>query len=71
MTLSHVFVSRDRHGARTGTVAESLRRRLAAGEEAADLGDPFPRGRSFGPLSEAQLSGIFGTELSAAAMALV
>lgn len=70
VTLSHVFVSRDRHGPRAGTVAESLRRRLVAGEPAANLGDPFPRGRSFGPLSEAQLAGIFGTELSAAAMAL-
>lgn len=70
MTLEHVFVSRDRHGARTGAVAESLRRRLAAGEPAAALGQPFPRGRSFGPLSETQLSGIFGAELAAAAMGL-
>lgn len=70
VTLEHVFVSRDRHGARTGAVAESLLRRLAAGEPAVGLGEPFPRGRSFGPLSEAQLAGIFGTELAAAAMAL-
>lgn len=70
VTLEHVFVSRDRHGARTAAVAESLRRRLAAGEPAAALGEPFPRGRSFGPLSEAQLTGIFGAELAAAAMGL-
>jgi peptidyl-prolyl cis-trans isomerase C len=70
VALEHVFVSRDRHGARAAAAAESLRQRLVAGAEAAELGEPFPRGRSFGPLTEAQLAGIFGAELARAAMAL-
>ena len=53
--LTHVFVSRDRHGAAAQAVATGLRAALEAGGEPSTLGDPFLRGRELRAQSERDL----------------
>jgi len=60
ISLTHVFVSRDRHGAAAETIVADLREQLVAGADPAGLGDPFLRGRELRAQSEQDLSGIFG-----------
>jgi len=67
ISLTHVFVSRDRHGADADAVAASLREQLEAGADPATLGDPFLRGRELRAQSEQDLSGIFGPAFARAA----
>jgi hypothetical protein len=69
-SLVHVFVSRDRHGARLAEQAEALRARLLRGEDPAGLGDPFPRGQVLREQREADLAGALGPDLARAALAL-
>ncbi|MGZ3444026.1 MAG: peptidylprolyl isomerase [Polyangia bacterium] len=69
LTLEHVFVARDRH-ADARAEAEELRTRLAAGDEAARLGDPFLRGRRFAQVSARELAGVFGEPFADAVAAL-
>jgi hypothetical protein len=68
--LSHVFVSRDRHGATLARQAERLLARLRdAGTgpaAAAAQGDPFLRGAHLPAASEADLDRIFGSGFAAA-----
>lgn len=61
VSLSQVFVSTDRHGERAESVAAGLLAQLRGGAEPAKLGDPFPRGRDFGPAAERDLAGVFGS----------
>ena len=59
-TLAHVFVSSHLHPDDAPEVAAELRERIAAGEDAATLGDPFLRGREFRAATEGELAGVFG-----------
>jgi hypothetical protein len=59
-TLAHVFVSSHLHPGDAPAVAAELRERIAAGEDAATLGDPFLRGREFRAATEGELAGVFG-----------
>jgi peptidyl-prolyl cis-trans isomerase C len=68
--LTHVFVSRDRHGAAAERVAAELRAALDAGAEPSTLGDPFVRGRELHAQSERDLAGIFGPAFARAAVEL-
>jgi hypothetical protein len=68
--VTHVFVSRDRHGADAEAVATALRAQLEAGADPATLGDPFLRGRELRAQSEQDLSGIFGPAFARAAVEL-
>ncbi len=70
VSLRHVFVSSERHGAESASVAVELRRRLLAGEDASRLGDPFLRGGELPPRSEAELAAIFGDAFAARVMRL-
>ncbi len=56
--LTHVFLSRDKHGESPDLSA--LLTALRAGEEPGSLGDPFPHGGTLKARSVAQLSRIFG-----------
>jgi hypothetical protein len=60
--LSHVFLSRDRHGAGLLAAAHALAARLdsLAPERAAELGDPSLQGARLPWLSEAELAASFG-----------
>ncbi|MCC6763120.1 MAG: peptidyl-prolyl cis-trans isomerase [Deltaproteobacteria bacterium] len=64
MTVAHVFVSTRLHPEDTEAVADELRARLAAGDDAAGLGDPFLRGREFRAATEGELAGVFGPDLA-------
>jgi len=72
--LTHVYLSRDRRGARLAGDAErslgDLRRAGRAPETAADLGDPFIRGRDMAASSEQDLARAFGPEFAPIAMDL-
>lgn len=68
--LTHVFVSRDRHGDTAMAEAERLRAALEHGADPADLGDPFLRGRELRAQSEQDLSGIFGPAFARVALEL-
>ncbi len=70
VALRHVFVDADRHGKAAPRVAADLRRRLLAGADPADLGDPFLRGRVLPLRSERELAGTFGARFAAAVMDL-
>lgn len=69
LTFEQLFVARDRHGDAQAE-AGRLRARLAAGDDPARLGDPFPRGRRFTTVSAADIAGIFGPPFAAAVAAL-
>jgi hypothetical protein len=60
LTFTHVFISTDRHGARSAALAEELRARLLAGAEASSSGDPFLHGATFVGRSEADIAAMFG-----------
>lgn len=72
--LTHVFVSRDAHGAATDAVATALRARLLADsvppETAPALGDSFPAGADLDDMTERELARYFGTDFAAAVMQL-
>jgi len=68
--LTHVFVSRDRHGSDAQAAALALREQLTAGGDPAELGDPFLRGRELRAQSEQDLAGIFGPAFARAAAEL-
>jgi hypothetical protein len=69
VSLQHVFLARDRHGADLPARADELKRRLADGADPRGLGDPFARGAEFFEKSEDELAAIFGPDLAAAVMA--
>lgn len=69
VAISHVFVSAERHAA-PQVAALSLAGEIAAGRPAAQLGDPFLRGRELPLSSEATLGGIFGAAFAARVMTL-
>lgn len=60
--LSHVFLSRDRHGARLAAADRALGQRLATlgPEGASGLGDPFLLGAQLPPRTQAELAASFG-----------
>ncbi len=72
--LVHVFLSRDRRGARTRKDAESLRRRITtkqlAPAAAIAVGDAFPFGHVFAGSSAGDLERIFGGEFAVGTFAL-
>jgi hypothetical protein len=70
ISLTHVFVSRDRHGTEAEATAARLREQLAAGADPAALGDPFLRGRVLRGQSEQDLSGILGPAFARVALEL-
>jgi len=70
VALTHVFVSLDRHGAETESVARQLSDQLAAGADASTLGDPFIRGHAIPLHTESELAAIFGTAFAAQVMTL-
>jgi len=70
VTLTHIFVSTDRHPTDAEAIATSLRERLAAGLEPGGMGDPFLRGRDFQQKTERELSAVFGAPFAAAVVAL-
>jgi len=70
VALTHVFVGTDQHGPDAERIATDLHTQLAAGADAAALGDPFLRGRDFPLRTERELAGIFGTPFAAQVMAL-
>ena len=70
VSLTHVFVSLDRHGSAAEAVAGELRQRILAGANPADLGDPFVRGGEARQRSEAELAGAYGASLAAHVMTL-
>lgn len=71
VSLRHVFVSSDRHGATSQTLAATLREQLVASpSENVRLGDPFPRGAEFTSLSQSELAGIFGLDFAIAVSSL-
>ena len=69
-TLTHVYLSRDRHGDAVGGAADSLLTQLRARgimpDAAGGLGDPFARGAHVSAASTAQLARSFGPEFAAA-----
>lgn len=70
ITLTHIFVSTDQHGAAAERVAGDLRQQLAGGADPSALGDPFLRGRDFPLRTERDLAGIFGAPFAAQVLAL-
>lgn len=69
LAFDHVFVSTDRHPGDAEALARGLLARLAAGADATGLGDPFPRGRAFGPATAAEIDAAFGPGFAAAVAA--
>jgi hypothetical protein len=73
VTLTHVFVSADRHGDALETDARSLRRRLEESqttpEAAPRLGDAFLSGHTFRSVAPITLVRTFGDEFTTAALA--
>ncbi|HVN84489.1 MAG TPA: peptidylprolyl isomerase [Candidatus Binatia bacterium] len=59
-SLTHVFVSGDRHGAESQRIAAELRAQLDAGADPGRLGDPFVRGAEFKRHSVQEIAAIFG-----------
>jgi len=70
VTLTHVFVRSDRHGAAAAQLADRWRDQLLAGADPSTLGDPFLRGRDFTAMTERDLAGICGAAFAAQAMRL-
>ena len=70
VSMTHVFVSTDRHGDAAERQAAALHAQLAAGADPTTLGDPFLRGREFKLYTEADLAGIFGAAFAPAVMPL-
>jgi hypothetical protein len=70
--LIHVFLSRDRHGARLPAADRALGRRLVqlAPELASGLGDPFPLGSRLPPRTRDELAASFGDGFARAVEAL-
>jgi hypothetical protein len=70
--LSHVFLSRDRHGAGLEAADLALARRLASlgPERAAGLGDPFLLGAHLPPRTQAELAASFGEAFARAVAGL-
>lgn len=62
ITMTHVFFSSQIHGGDTARLAAEAATKLAAGADAATLGDPFLRGSSFHDRTEAELASIVGAE---------
>jgi peptidyl-prolyl cis-trans isomerase C len=60
VTLTHVFVSTDRHGSRAAADAAQLRQQLVAGADPSGLGDPFLPGQEFVSKTQTELQAIFG-----------
>jgi len=65
VSLVHVFVSRERHGAAADAEAHRLRERLQAGEDPSALGEPFVHGATFAARTPAELARIFGDDFVA------
>lgn len=72
VSLRHVFLSRDRRGDQLNADALALREQLegAGPEDADEVGDPFPLGRTHRARSEQQLAKLFGPEFAKQAMGL-
>jgi hypothetical protein len=70
VALEHVFVSADAHRDDAAVVAAELRGALEGGADAATLGDPFLRGRTFRGQSARDLEEVFGPAFANAAMQL-
>jgi hypothetical protein len=74
ISLTHVFLSRERRGQALDGDARRLLDELARSgfgpHEAGRLGDPFPLGRQVRAQSEHQLEKLFGHEFAASAMTL-
>ena len=72
--LTHVYVSRDAHGAEAVGRARELRRQIAERgvevDAAVRLGDPFLRGHRMASRSERDLAGVFGPALAKAVFEL-
>jgi hypothetical protein len=70
--LSHVFLSRDRHGAALAAADRALGVRLAdlSPERAPELGDPFLLGADLPPRTQAELAASFGESFASAVAAL-
>lgn len=74
VSLVHVFLAKDRHGAAIEEAAAQLRNRLpaqpASAEDAVALGDVFPLGHRLRAHSEASLAKVLGPEFAHTAIAL-
>jgi len=70
VSLTHVFVSTDRHGDAADSRVAALHAQVAAGADPTTLGDPFLRGREFKLYTETELAGIFGAAFAQAVMPL-
>ncbi|MEZ4309395.1 MAG: peptidylprolyl isomerase [Polyangiaceae bacterium] len=70
VSLTHVFVSRDRHGDGARAIATGLLDSLRAGGEPDKLGDPFVAGASFARRSRADLTATFGAAFAGAVLSL-
>lgn len=72
LRLTHVYLNRDRHGARLLETADAMAVRLHGqrADAGAGLGDAFARGAQVGPATEGELTRIFGPAFAAAALAL-
>jgi hypothetical protein len=70
--LSHVYLSRDRHGRALAAADAALATRLAslAPERGAGLGDPFLLGNDLAPRTHAELAASFGEPFARAVAAL-
>jgi hypothetical protein len=70
--LSHVFLSRDRHGAGLAAADRAVGRRLVGlePERARGLGDPFLLGAQLPPRTQAELAASFGEAFARAVVAL-
>lgn len=69
VAITHVFVSADRNPS-PRAAARALAREIAAGRPAAELGNPFLRGRELPLYSERTLASIFGSAFAAEVMNL-
>ena len=72
LRLRHVYLSRDRRGARTSDAAAALAAELRGrdADAGAGLGDGFARGATVGPATPAELTRIFGADFTTAVAAL-
>lgn len=63
VSLTHVFVSTERHPADGAAYARQVRDRLRDGEDPSTLGDPFLHGATFALRTADDLARLFGDEL--------
>lgn len=70
VSLEHVFVATDRHPGDADRIAEGLARRIEAGEDPAELGDPFLRGREFRLRGKSEIGSLFGASFASRVMKL-